>query len=189
MQLGIGDQHVILADRIVRIHAKRIVDTDLRGVGRAQLPIFAGKAIRPGPLLAEHFDQRGVFRHVDELGPHRQARREHRRDADRCDAGEPPLELFVLGFVVRLVTRTMAVPDDGVGHKQVHRHEHDAGDPESHVDGRIHGVPVGSDRCEPPWAQEMKQHRGHYEHDQRDRHHHRRFPLLQSLKLCFSVGD
>ena len=178
VQLRAGDQDVVLAARIVRIHAERVVGADERRIDGAQHAVLARQAEAPGPLLAERFDHRRVLGHGDELGPDDQARRQHRDDADRGQPDQPPLELLVLGLVFRAALAALAVPvaDDRVGHEQVHGDEHGAGDPEGEVDGVVHQSPVRRDRREPPRVQEMERDGSDHQQHERDRDRHASTP-------------
>ena len=173
VQFGTCDQQIVLSGRIAHVDAERIVEAHQSDVALAELCVSPGKPIAPVPLLAEHLDDRCVVGHGHELRPDRKTRREHCRDADGGEHGQPPFELAILGFVVRLRSiLAMAIANDRVGEKGVDQDEDDSRDPESHMDGVVHHLPVGRDRREPPRAQEMKQHRAQDEQNKHncDRH-------------------
>jgi len=111
------------------------------------------------PLLAHGLEHARVFRHLDEIRPYEQAGSQHGGDAHRGHHGEPPLELLVLGFVLRALALLMPVADHAIGHEQVDGDEDKPGDPECDVDRGVHRAPVGGDRREIPRAQEVKQDR------------------------------
>src|SRR5437763_6307643 len=159
MQLGTRYQDVVCAPGIVWIDAERVVRSDEPGISAAQYSVTPGKTVTPCTLLTYHFYHLGPFGYGDELGPYKQTRCQHRSDADRRQYREPPLELFILGRVLRPSSLAVTVQEDRTGHEQVDGHKDDPGDHEGDVHRVIHHLPIGCDRREPPRAQEVEQDR------------------------------
>ena len=180
MQDRARDDDVVLAGGILGVDAERIVDAHVPHGAVPELVVGAGQPEAPMPLLADGLDGRGVLGHLDEIRPDEQARRQHRRDADRRERRQRDLELGALGLVMRLVAGPGAEPPDAVGGEQVDGDEHDAADPERDVDRQVDRVPVGGERCEVPAerrAREMKNQRAYDEQDDDDgESHHTKTP-------------
>ena len=109
---------------------------------------------------------------VTKLAQTKRPGRQHRRDADRGDDGQPELEPPVLGLVVGAGALAMAEAEDAVGHEQHDRREDEPGDPEGDRDRVVDVAPVRGDRRPPPRAQQVKQHRADDDDDECERDGH-----------------
>ena len=167
-----GDEHVVVAARIVRIHAEGVVGLDVAHVHGAELAVFAGEAERPLPLLRQHLELLRFLRHVHVVVPDDQPRRQHGHHAHRGDDGERPLQARVLRLVLRPRILSMAVLPQAVDHEQAHRHEHHAAHPEGDEHRGVDAAPVRGDVHEPPRADEREEHRSHDQDQQKYRYRH-----------------
>ena len=168
MHLRARYQDVVASEGIVRIDAKRILVTDIAGIDGAQHAVLPGEAIAPVPLPAHGLEHRRVLRDVDELRPDKQAGGQHSDDSDRGQSNQPPLELFVLGFVVRQMSLPLTVTHHAIGHEQIHGDENGSRDPERERYGVVDRAPIGRDWCEIPWTQQVKQNGADDQQDQHD---------------------
>ena len=150
------DQDVIGTEGVVRAHAKRVFSGHEAGVDLAQFAVSARETIAPLPLFAEHLYDICFFRHIDEIGPYKQPRRQHCDDAHGGNAGEPFFQRCIFRFIVRLSVGCTAIAEYRQRHEQVDRNENKAGDPQGNVDGRVDRAPVGGQRRKPPGTQPVK---------------------------------
>ena len=104
--------------------------------------------------------------------PDNEARRQHRRYADSSTDAKPPFEPFVFGIIGCPPSFLVMEAEDAIGHERDDREESRPSDPERDVDRVVDVAPVGGDRREPPWAQEVKQHRADQNQEQYECYSH-----------------
>ena len=156
MYLGIVDQDIVLAQRVIRIHAERVCWRNQFAVDVTKLTVRTWQSVAPVPLLADSFNLHGIVRHIHEFGPDEKTRRQHRHNTDRRENRQPGFKLVILRVIDRFGALFGAVFEHRIGHKQVDSHKHEPGDPERDIDGVVNLAPIGSQRGECPRTDKME---------------------------------
>src|SRR5262249_525981 len=136
------DHEIVVRVGIVRIHAQRIVGTNVADIRRAEPAVLPRKAAAPLPLLADDLELGRSFRDRDKLVPYKQTRNQHGRDAHRGHYREPPLELLVLRIVHRPSSLLVTEGEYAIGREQEDGGENDPAYPECEVDRVVDVTPV-----------------------------------------------
>src|SRR4051812_23445443 len=142
MQVFGVDHNVVLPGWVVRVEPKRVAFADEPYIGGAKAAILAGKPVAPAPLLADDLDFRRVAWDGHELVPDKQARRQHRGNAERGRDREPELKLLVFRLVMGGLARSVSIAEDAPRHEADHHNEDNAGNPESDDQRLVDVVPV-----------------------------------------------
>src|SRR6202171_1766518 len=172
MQVVVLNNDVVLSVWIVGIQTQRIVGTDIAAIEGPKPAVLSGKPIAPEPLLSHDLDLGRIRRNCDELVPDNQTRRQHGCDTYRSPYAEPPFELLVFGIVGCPPSLLVLKAEDAIGHERDDRKENRPGDPERQGDRVVDVAPVRGERCPPPRAENVKQHRGDRYQEQYERYSH-----------------